>query len=189
MAVLDDSVVDHRRGVAAVVQHVRQVRAHHVGDGEREGVDAVVGVRLEHPGLVDAAVVLPEAHGGAVAVLRERLAAAVLALGEVELDVRRHDGPDVEDAAVEGHVVADVDLLDPEIAGRGGLAQEPVVRGVGFFDEVLVYPEVIVIHVVDLELAPHAVARLALLPLDPEGRAGGPPVRGPLEVVEVVEAV
>ena len=31
MAVLDDSVVDHGRRMAAVVQHVRQVRADHVG--------------------------------------------------------------------------------------------------------------------------------------------------------------
>ena len=189
MAVLDDAVVDHGRRMAAVVQHVRQVRADHVGDSEREGVDAVAGIGLEHPGLVDAVIVLVEAHAAPVIVHGFGFTVAICALHELELDVRRGDGPDVEYAAVERDVVADVDLLDPEIAGRGGLAQEPVVRGVGFFDDVLVYPEVIVIHVVDLELAPHAVARLALLPLDPEGRAGGPPVRGPLEVVEVVEAV
>ena len=62
MAVVHDGVDDDGRRMAAVVQHVRQVRADHVGDSEREGVDAVVGIGLEHPGLVDAVIVLVEAH-------------------------------------------------------------------------------------------------------------------------------
>ena len=120
-------------------------------------------------------IVLVEAHAASVIVHGLGFAAAVCALHQVELDVRRGDGPDVEDAAVERDVVADVDLLDPEMAERGGLAQEPVVRGVVFLDHVLVRPEVVVVHVVDLQLAGHAVARLALLPLDPEGRGGSIP--------------
>ena len=134
-------------------------------------------------------IVLVEAHAASVIVHGLGFAAAVCALHEVELDVRRGDGPDVEYAAVERDVVADVDLLDPEIARRGGLAEEPVVRGVFFTDPVFVPSEVVVVHVVDLQLAGHAVARLALLPLDPERGAGTSPVRVPLEVVEVVEAV